>query len=66
MILTLASIIGSAIPDEAAYRAKRLNYPNNNAFDKSGVYSKLLEVADAVIKALTLLTFLVDSAQILD
>jgi hypothetical protein len=46
-----ASIIGSATPDEAAYRAKRLNYPNNNAFDKSGVYSKLLEVADAVIKA---------------
>jgi hypothetical protein len=45
------SIIGSATPDEGAYRAKRLNYPNNNAFDKSGVYSKSLEVADAVIKA---------------
>ena len=43
--------MGSATPDEAAYRAKHLNYPNNNAFDKSGVYSKSLKVADDVIKA---------------
>jgi hypothetical protein len=45
-----ASIIGSATPDGAAHRAKRPNYPNNSALDKSGAYSKSSKVADAVIK----------------
>ena len=46
-----ALIIGSATLNELPYRAKRPKHTNNKAFDKSGVYSKLPKVADAVIEA---------------
>jgi len=47
----LASIIGSATLYDRPYPAAQPKHPNNKALDKSGVHSKLTQVADAVIEA---------------
>ena len=47
----LASIVGSATPNELLYWAKWPKHPDNKALDKSGVYPKSSKVADAVIEA---------------
>ena len=46
-----ASIMGSATPNGLFHQVKRPKRPSHKAFEKSGLYSKLPKVADAVIKA---------------
>jgi hypothetical protein len=43
--------MASATPNESPHRAKWPKHPNNEAFDKSGIYSKSPKVADTVIEA---------------